>query len=203
MERVIAYIDGYNLYFGLKEGGYSRYKWLNVQELVSNLLNANQTLITVNYFTTIVTNDSAVRLRQKAYISALQTLDKTELFYGKFQKEKNNCRVCGNNYMGDSEKMTDVAISTELMKDYYTDKFDMAMIISGDTDLLPPIKFINGEPNGKRVFVAFPPNRQNDEVKEYSKGSMIIGRANLAKSQFPSLILDKYGAEIKMPNEWA
>ena len=38
MPRVIAYIDGFNLYFGLKSQGWQRYFWLNVQSLATNLL---------------------------------------------------------------------------------------------------------------------------------------------------------------------
>ncbi len=29
MDRVIVYIDGFNLYFGLKSKGWRRYFWLN------------------------------------------------------------------------------------------------------------------------------------------------------------------------------
>ena len=55
--RVISYIDGYNLYFGLREKArikdekgnvriteWQKYLWLNVVELSSSLLLPNQTL---------------------------------------------------------------------------------------------------------------------------------------------------------------
>ena len=41
MERVIAYVDGFDLYFGLKSKGWRRYYWLNIQTLAQNLLKAN------------------------------------------------------------------------------------------------------------------------------------------------------------------
>jgi hypothetical protein len=65
----------------------------------------------------------------------------------------------------------------------------MAMIISGDTDLIPPIRHINivSEKN-KRAFVAFPPNRVNDEVRDIARGSLVIGRKNIADSQFPNVV---------------
>ncbi len=34
MERVIAYIDGFNLYFGLIEAGFNKYRWLNIKKLI-------------------------------------------------------------------------------------------------------------------------------------------------------------------------
>jgi hypothetical protein len=32
-QRVIAYIDGFNLYYGLKDKGWRRYYWLNLNSL--------------------------------------------------------------------------------------------------------------------------------------------------------------------------
>jgi hypothetical protein len=36
-ERVVVYIDGFNLYFGLLEAGLSNCKWLDIKKLVQNL----------------------------------------------------------------------------------------------------------------------------------------------------------------------
>ena len=44
-ERVIAYIDGFNLYFGMMEAGYNNCRWLNISKLASNLLKPGQTLV--------------------------------------------------------------------------------------------------------------------------------------------------------------
>ncbi len=32
-ERVIAYIDGFNLYFGMREAGFDHCRWLNVKKI--------------------------------------------------------------------------------------------------------------------------------------------------------------------------
>ena len=50
MERVIAYVDGYNLYYGLREKGWRRFYWLNIQAMAQHLLKPNQTLVTTKYF---------------------------------------------------------------------------------------------------------------------------------------------------------
>jgi hypothetical protein len=49
--RVIAYVDGFNLYFGLRSRGWRRYYWLNLQEMVHRLLLPAQDLVLVRYFT--------------------------------------------------------------------------------------------------------------------------------------------------------
>ena len=46
-ERVMVYVDGFNLYFSLKENRYERYMWLNLHLLACNLLSPNQELIGV------------------------------------------------------------------------------------------------------------------------------------------------------------
>jgi uncharacterized LabA/DUF88 family protein len=201
-ERVIAYIDGYNLYFGLVESGYRRYLWLDVHLLIKNLLKPGQELVAVYFFTTLVTNDEEKRKRQKSYINALQTIENLHVVFGKFQKERTNCKTCGNVYFAEAEKMTDVNIATQIMCDYYGDRFDTAMVVSGDTDLVPPIKHINENDGRKRVMAIFPPNRANDEVRKHAKGDLVIGRKTLADSQLPATITGKLGETLHRPPNW-
>ena len=50
-ERVVAYVDGFNLYFGLRQKGWRRYYWLSPRALVLNLLKPGQRLVRTKYFT--------------------------------------------------------------------------------------------------------------------------------------------------------
>lgn len=63
-ERVIAYIDGFNLYFGIKEAGFDNCKWLDIKKLVQGLLKPNQVLVDVKYFTSRVSNAPEKQKRQ-------------------------------------------------------------------------------------------------------------------------------------------
>lgn len=63
-ERVVAYIDGFNLYFGMRDAGFDQCRWLNIYSLVSNLLKPNQTLVGVKYFTSRVSNNPDKQKRQ-------------------------------------------------------------------------------------------------------------------------------------------
>ena len=73
MKKVIAYVDGFNLYFGLKEKGWRRFYWLNIQLLVKNLLKVNQQLVTTKYFTARVIASPDKEKRQSTFIEALET----------------------------------------------------------------------------------------------------------------------------------
>ncbi len=89
-----------------------------------------------------------------------------------------------------------------MLVDAYKDAFDMAMLISGDSDFVPPIKAIHENFSQKRVFVAFPPKRHNASVSAVAKGFMTIGRKKLLDSQFPEEIPKKSGYILKKPIEW-
>src|ERR1019366_9530581 len=73
-DRVVVYIDGFNLYFGLKTKGWRRFYWLNLLDLSRHLLKPHQTLVQVKCFTSRIRDDPPKERRQSTYIDALQTL---------------------------------------------------------------------------------------------------------------------------------
>lgn len=200
-ERVIVYIDGFNLYFGIVEAGYGSNKWLDVKKLTQSLLQSNQEIIQVKYFTSRVGNDPEKQKRQSTYIEALESIG-VKVYYGHYQRGTVECNRCGNIWPTYSEKMTDVNIATQIIIDAYKDNYDMAMLVSGDSDLVPPIKVIHENFKQKRVFVVFPPKRHNSSVSLVAKGSMTIGRKKLADSQLPNEVQKTDGYILRKPSEW-
>ncbi len=49
--RTIIYIDGFNLYYGLRSKGWRKYYWLNLRCLSQKILKLDQRLIATKYFT--------------------------------------------------------------------------------------------------------------------------------------------------------
>jgi hypothetical protein len=98
--------------------------------------------------------------------------------------------------------MTDVNIATQLLLDAYQDKYDMAMLISGDSDLVPPIRAIHSNFKNKRVFVAFPPKRHNASINLVAKGSIMLGRKSLNDNQFDDEVIKLDGFKLKKPSTW-
>lgn len=201
-ERVIAYVDGFNLYFGIKASGHNDTLWLDIQKLSESLLKPNQELIYTKYFTSRVRNHPQKQQRQNAYIEAVETLDNCKIYYGHYQSQIEECRRCGNTYPYANEKMTDVNIAVEILIDAYSDKYDTALLITGDSDLVPPINAVHNFFKQKRVVVAFPPNRYNVSVNHVARGSMTIGRKRLKDAQFPDNVKKKNGFILTRPNTW-
>ncbi|MGI8598635.1 MAG: NYN domain-containing protein [Chitinophagaceae bacterium] len=200
-ERVIAYIDGFNLYFGMREAGFDKCRWLNVKVLVQSLLQANQELVGIKYFTSRISNNPDKQKRQSTYIDALESID-IKIFYGNYQGSSEECKRCGHIWRTAKEKMTDVNIATAIIVDAYKDEYDMAMLITGDSDLTPPIKAVHSLFSTKRVFIAFPPKRHNSSMALVAQGSLIIGRKKLVDAQFDEEVISKTGYKLKIPTEW-
>lgn len=51
MNRVMVYVDGFNLYFGLRSKGWKKHYWLDLRALALALLKPGQSLVGVHYFT--------------------------------------------------------------------------------------------------------------------------------------------------------
>jgi uncharacterized LabA/DUF88 family protein len=183
------------------EAGFNNCKWLNISLLTKNLLQANQDLQGIKYFTSRVSNNPDKQKRQSTYIEALESVG-VKIYYGHYQRDTVECSRCGNIWPKFNEKMTDVNIATHMLNDAYQDKYDMAMLVSGDSDLVPPIRTIHEIFKTKRVFIAFPPKRHNNSVSLVAKGSLTIGRKKLVDSQFDNDITKSDGYILKKPKEW-
>jgi hypothetical protein len=122
MNRVIAYIDGFNLYFGLKADHGRKYLWLDLRALVESLLLPDQELQGVRYFTARVRDDPDGVRRQSVYLDALAThCEKVIRVEGRFQEKNRGCGSCGARWIGYEEKETDVNISAALIEDAVRD----------------------------------------------------------------------------------
>lgn len=202
MKRAISYIDGFNLYFGLKEKGWRQFYWLNIQLLVRSLLKPDQQLIITKYFTARVTGSPDKEKRQSTFIEALETLSDFEIFYGKYQLNPRYCRNCGFQDMVPNEKMTDVNIAVEMLSDAFEDKFDVALLVSADSDLTPPIRSIKQMFPHKYIVVAFPPKRYSTELTNITDACLHINRAMLARSVFPDKVKKADGFILQRPSTW-
>lgn len=202
MERVIAYVDGYNLYYSLREKRWKRFYWLNIQAMVGFLLRPDQMLVTTKYFTTIVKQPEKRRRRQAVFLEALRTLNDFQVYYGHFLVDMVSCRSCGHTYETYHEKMTDVNISVELMTDAFQDQFDVALLVSADSDLVGPVKAVRRLFSHKRVVVAFPPGRSSKALKQAADAQIYVGRNVLAKSVFPDQVVKPDGYVLRRPAEW-
>jgi hypothetical protein len=202
LKRVIAYIDGFNLYFGLKSKGWKKYYWLDIHGMVKSLLKPDQVLVCTKYFTSRVSNNPQKQKRQNDFLEAIQTNPSIKIFYGKYQLNPRTCRNCGNVDMVPSEKMTDVNIAVELLSDAFSGDYDVAMLVSADSDLVAPVKKVKALFPGKQIVACFPPGRYSTDLKDAAGPWVSIGRATISKNQFPDSITKADGYVLTKPERW-
>ncbi len=203
--RVITYIDGFNLYFGLHSQGWRRYYWLDVEEVSRRILKPHQRLMRVKYFTSRVSStptDPGKDKRQGDYLEALSTLPNTDCFFGHYLQKQRQCRSCGAVWIGYEEKMTDVNIAVELLADAYQDRFDTALVLSADSDLTAPIERVRNLFPAKRVIVVFPPGRTSERLKRAATGWFRLGEAIIRQSQLADPVVKPNGFAIARPPQW-
>lgn len=202
MKRIISYVDGFNLYFGMKAEYRNRFLWVDVEALSRSLLQPDQTLVATKYFTSRVTNQPDKERRQKTYLEALEASTSCHFFYGRYQSNTIECKGCHSVWPSPKEKMTDVNIATQMLVDAFTDTFDTALLISGDTDLIPPILAIKSQFPEKRIGVFFPPKRHSIALQKVVHFSGLIGRKKLLDSQMPQNVTLPNGFVVSRPSTW-
>ena len=203
-QRVIVYIDGYNLYFGLREVSGSKYKWLNLQAFSESFLRPGMRLISVKYFTAITPkNVGGSKQRQDIYLKALQThCDRLEIFYGRFLSKSRRCPTCDAEHATFEEKKTDVNIACQMLNDAHFDRYDLCYVVSGDGDLVPPLQIIKKNYPKKHAIVARPPRRNSEELRGIADGWFSIGKQRLRKHQLPEKIVSTDNRTLIRPAKW-
>jgi hypothetical protein len=73
VNRVAVYVDGFNLYYGLRTRHGRQHLWLDLQALAASLLRPGQVLQRVTYFTARVRDNPDALQRQADYLDALSS----------------------------------------------------------------------------------------------------------------------------------
>jgi uncharacterized LabA/DUF88 family protein len=203
--RTTVYVDGYNLYYGLKNKGWKHCYWLDIKALAESLLRPDQCLAEVKYYTAMIRptpQDPLKYKRHATYVEALQETGGVEVIKGHYLEKTRRCHACGAVWQDFEEKMTDVNIASDLLADAYKDKYDTALLISADSDLYRPISTVRRDFPKKRVLVIFPPGRRSKQLDEIAHATYILGQQKLEKAQFPDRIAKRDGYTITRPSNW-
>lgn len=206
--RTIVYIDGFNLFYGcLKK---TPYKWLDLKALFTSLLNKDNNIVEIKYFTAIVketTGNEGASQRQLAYIRALEkTIPEISVHYGHFlrhQVKMANVNPPPNivEVFKTEEKGSDVNLAVHLLNDAWLNKYDCAVVVSNDSDMAEAIKLVK-EHHPKKVIGIVTPGektRTSEQLKEHANFVRKIRNSFLKKCQLSKNIPD---SNIFKPHDW-
>ena len=150
MDKVIFFIDGSNLYKGIKSLGLSGWKLTTVDfyNFCGSFLDASKhKLIRIYYY------DAAFKIQwnkeryiaQQQFHSSLNKQQNIELKLGRLQ---------GNYPKNIHEKGIDSAISVDMIKFAYNNSFDIGILLSADGDYVPAVQLCKDM--GKNIWNIIP-----------------------------------------------
>lgn len=202
------YIDGFNLYFGsLKK---TPHKWLDVVAMVKRHLQPHHVIVGTKYFSAKLNprpHDPDQPLRQDTYLRALRTLPDVEIHLGHFLT-KNVWMPLAFPVPGGpatvqvvktEEKGSDVNLASQLLRDAHLGAMECAIVVSGDSDLLMPVRIVKEDLNIP-VGVLNPQKNPCVVLKKHATFYKHLIPGRVALSQFPSTLTDAHGTFHKPPS---
>lgn len=208
MARVAAYIDGFNLYHGLRAVYRHRYLWLDPVALVRRL-RPHDDVVAVRYFTALIMDNPLAQARQEGYLAALAAHcgSRLDVVLGYYRRRTRRCYRCGDVSRTYEEKQTDVNIAISLVDDAVRNTADIAVIISGDGDLCPAISMARRlaaeAGNSLGVMVAFPPSRSSPALRRQVPRAVHLTGPAIRNSLLPDEVQDPWsGVKHCRPDKW-
>ena len=196
-------------------------KWLNIKALAEKLLRPENIITNVRYYTAHVSGriDPTSPARQQLYLDALQTLPEisihlgtfltTEKFAGLAKPPNFRPRVELAEPWPDvvkvikvEEKGSDVNLACHLLLDAFQGNFDVAAVLSNDSDLVEPIRIVT-QVLGKPVGLLSPVGNPNPQLQRASSFVRRISVSDLTASQFQDVLSRDDGSTVRKPMGWA
>jgi hypothetical protein len=180
--KISVYIDGFNLYYGALKG--TPYQWLNLAGLCQTLL-PTDTIQEIKYFTARVSarpSKPTSAHDQGLYIRALRTLPNLTIKYGHFLTHTVPMYLATVTppqkvwVERTEEKGSDVNLASHLLRDAFREQFEVAVLITNDSDLAEPVRIVAQEPR-MPVGILNPHQPHSKELQRYA--TIRIGRRRL------------------------
>lgn len=201
--QVAAFIDGFNLYHAIHDLGQDHLKWVDLRALMSCFTDANVHEISkVYYFSAYAKWLPGPYSRHQAYVAALRAHGVTPVM-ARFKTKARGCLQCGASWKGHEEKESDVNIAVQMIESAATGEFDHAFLVTGDSDLKAPLRFLRTHFPKKRLKVIAPPGRPHSkELWRLATHRAAIKSPHLAASLLPQTILLSDGSTVTRPSNY-
>ena len=217
--RTIVYVDGFNLYYRLLEKR-PALKWLNIKALAERLLRPVNVVVGVRYYSARISGrlDSTSPARQQLYLEALRTVPEISIHMGTFLTSEKFAGLARPpefrpridlpqpwpdvvKVVKVEEKGSDVNLACHLLLDAFQSNFDVAAVISNDSDLVEPIR-IATQVLGKPVGLLSPVGNPNPELRRVSSFIRRISVSDMGACQFADQITRSDGSTVTRPAIW-
>ncbi|MCR4335376.1 MAG: NYN domain-containing protein [archaeon] len=144
-EKILIFIDGSNLYHDLIKN--FNHASLDFVKFTESLAGKNKLGAVYYYSAPLMQKDNPEAYKkQQKFFSSLEKMPKIEVKLGRLEKRPNGPPV---------EKGVDVRMAVDIVTHAYSNIYDTAIIVSGDSDFVPAIKA--AQDFGKKIInISFP-----------------------------------------------
>ena len=228
--RVRVYVDGFNLFYGALKAKIkpeidldtkNRIKeekkilrWLDLNKLVKEFVKGENVVINkINFYTADIkprSEGDKSPLNQQEYYKALNSFSNIKICKGRYDSHSKSLPIYPltnplqfATVLNSEEKGSDVNFASHLVFDACKDEFDMAVIITNDSDLLEPIKIACQL--GKKILILCPHSYINNDflINFDTKSLRKISAKNIKNSQLDDVIYSTEGNIIaQRPDYW-
>lgn len=211
--RTAVYIDGFNFYYWLKP---LPFRWIDLRQLVVNAISRpdiQHEIVAVKYFTARVSDtqgDTGKSTRQDVYMQALSAVTpELSVYYGEFRRQQKPMRKAYKDgrvgpyvWVWDTEeKGSDVNLAVELVNDAWSNLYDMAVVVSNDSDLERALRIVKKK--GRIVGVLVRGDAQVNSLKKYSSFLKLLQADQLRAALLPhEIAVPNTDRIIRIPHEW-
>ena len=189
------------------QSDWRKFYWIDFVKLFSQFLNDDEELGMIHYFTARPKNIGKTA-RQNILMGCNKALnpDKIKFHYGKYQDKSIKCRAtdgCGRDFMHWEEKQTDVSLAIKIVEDCHRDDCNKIVLVSGDSDFLPPLKLVKNFYSTKELMVLFPPFKYTNSIAGLGITCLSLDKY---KSRWNKSRLDEVvtidSKDYRIPTEW-
>lgn len=201
--RVTVYIDGFNLYHAVDDLGQPYLKWLNLWKLSEKLAQGHGNLDRVIYCTAYRDRNTGKKARHRFYIEALELVGVTSVF-GHEANETLSCESCGHNWTVKREKATDLNLGLSLYEDAVDDLYDVAFVLSADSDQAAAFAFVKKRFPAKKIFTVAPPGRPlSKHLHAIADGKKDLKEKDIHAAIFGKIVFNADGTrQVTRPAEY-
>jgi uncharacterized LabA/DUF88 family protein len=203
--RVVCYIDGFNLYHFIdNHRSWRQFKWLDLKALSLKFLPPSAKLCSIRYYSAYPEWNKQKEKRHRLYVKAINSIGAAEQM-GRFKRVSRRVRINDRavlNFRTHEEKRTDVSLGVDLIVGAFKDYYDIALLVSSDTDFLPAIQQVKKHYPDKQIWVAAPNESPVNDIKDAVDRYSSIRKKHIASSQFDDPLTLPNGKTITKPKLW-
>lgn len=201
--RGAVYIDAFNMYHAIDDLGRPYLKWINLWKLGQTIAKGHaKPIVKVVFCTAYRRGDTGKKARHRCYVKALELVG-VNCKFGHETMEPGECPDCGFNWETPREKATDINLALSVYEDALDDVFDVAFLVTADTDQAATFAFVKARFPQKRLIIVTPPGRAlSKHLFALADGKIQLSERMLDEAVMPAFVTNGVDG-VDRPPEYA